>query len=166
MAKKIGINGFGRVGRILFRLAINNPNLEIVGINDLTDTKTVANLLKYDSTFRQFNGTVQAGENSLVVNDKEIPYTAVKEPEKIPWADYGTDIVYESTGVFTKRDDAAKHLEQSGVRVVLISAPAEGADSTLVYGVNNDAYQERYAYGSKCRILHHKCIGANCQGIK
>jgi glyceraldehyde 3-phosphate dehydrogenase len=142
MAKKIGINGFGRVGRILFRNALNNPNLEIVGINDLTDTKTVATLLKYDSTFRTFNGTVKATENSLIVNDIEIPYTAVKEPEKIPWADYNTEIVYESTGVFTKRDDAAKHLEQAGVRVVLVSAPSDDADATLVYGVNNDAYQE------------------------
>ena len=105
---KIGINGFGRIGRMVFRAAMGNDNIEFVGINDLTDSKTLAHLLKYDSTNGIFTGTVEAKENAIVVNGKDIPITAIKSPAELPWKDYGVDIVIESTGVFRKKegDDA------------------------------------------------------------
>ncbi|MHA1776146.1 MAG: type I glyceraldehyde-3-phosphate dehydrogenase [Promethearchaeia archaeon] len=143
MVKKVGINGFGRIGRLFFRLAWNNPEIEIVAINDLTDTKTTENLLKYDTVHGKFHGTIEAKENSIVVDGKEIPVYAERDPVNIPWEKHGVEIVYESTGVFRKRNGYSKHLQHEGVRVVLVSAPADkDIDCTIVYGVNNSAYKK------------------------
>lgn len=143
MVKKIGINGFGRIGRLFFNLAWKNPELEIVAINDLTPPKVTAHLLKYDSVYRQFPGTIEARENSIVVDGKEIPVYALRDPADIPWEKHGTEIVYESTGFFRKREGYSKHLKHNGVRVVFVSAPADKEIScTLVYGVNNNAYKK------------------------
>lgn len=108
---KVGINGFGRIGRNVFRAALGNPNVEIVAVNDLTDAKTLAHLLKYDSVHGVLDLSVEAGENTLIVGGKEIKVLAERDPAQLKWADYGVEIVVESTGRFTKREDAAKHLE-------------------------------------------------------
>jgi len=143
MVKRIGINGFGRIGRLFFRLAWNNPDIEIVAINDLTDTKTTAHLLKYDTVHGRFAGTVTAKESSIVVDGKEVPVYAQRDPLNIPWEKHGVEIVYESTGVFRKREGYSKHLTHEGVRLVLVSAPADkDIDCTIVYGVNNEAYKK------------------------
>jgi glyceraldehyde 3-phosphate dehydrogenase len=136
---KVGINGFGRIGRNVFRAALDNPNVEIVAVNDLTDAHTLAHLLKYDSVHGVLNLDVQAGENTLIVGGKEIKVLAERDPAALKWADYGVEIVVESTGRFTKREDAAKHLE-GGAKKVIISAPATNEDITVVMGVNEDKY--------------------------
>lgn len=138
MAKvKVGINGFGRIGRLVFRQAQNNPNYEIVAINDLCDPKTLAHLLKYDSTHKAFQGTVRVEDNNLVVNDKVIRITAERDPAQLPWKELGCDLVVESTGIFTSREKASKHLA-AGAKKVIISAPAKDAiDATIVLGVND-----------------------------
>jgi glyceraldehyde 3-phosphate dehydrogenase len=142
MVKKIGINGFGRIGRLVFKNSLGSKSIEVVAINDLTDAKTAAHLLKYDSTYGRFNGTVEVkqaeGHEILVVNGKDINYYHVKAPEDIPWEKHGIEIVYESTGVFTTKEACAKHIKGS-VRRVVLSAPSKGeVDATIVYGVNND----------------------------
>ncbi|MGF9909057.1 type I glyceraldehyde-3-phosphate dehydrogenase [Brevibacillus porteri] len=136
---KVGINGFGRIGRNVFRAALNNPNVEIVAVNDLTDAHTLAHLLKYDSVHGVLNASVEASENTLIVDGKEIKVLAERDPAQLKWADYGVEIVVESTGRFTKREDAAKHLE-GGAKKVIISAPATNEDITVVIGVNEDKY--------------------------
>ncbi|GEC88631.1 MULTISPECIES: type I glyceraldehyde-3-phosphate dehydrogenase [Brevibacillus] len=136
---KVGINGFGRIGRNVFRAALNNPNVEIVAVNDLTDAHTLAHLLKYDSVHGVLNVNVEASENTLIVDGKEIKVLAERDPAQLKWADYGVEIVVESTGRFTKREDAAKHLE-GGAKKVIISAPATNEDITVVIGVNEDKY--------------------------
>lgn len=136
---KIAINGFGRIGRNFFRIANGVGDIEIVAINDLTDAKTLAHLLKYDSVHGIYDADIKATDNSIVVNGKEIKITAVKDPSQLPWKDLNVDIVIESTGVFTKREDAQKHLE-AGAKKVIISAPAKNPDITIVLGVNQDAY--------------------------
>ncbi len=141
MATKIGINGFGRVGRQVFK-AINDfhaDKLEVVAINDLTDTKTNAHLLKYDSNYGKYPGKVEATADSLVVDGKNVKVIAEKEPAKIAWKDFGVEIVVESTGRFTEADKAAAHF-QGGAKKVIISAPAKGEDITIVLGVNQDKY--------------------------
>ncbi|MCM3144670.1 type I glyceraldehyde-3-phosphate dehydrogenase [Brevibacillus sp. MER 51] len=136
---KVGINGFGRIGRNVFRAALNNPNVEIVAVNDLTDAHTLAHLLKYDSVHGVLNVSVEASGNTLIVDGKEIKVLAERDPAQLKWADYGVEIVVESTGRFTKREDAAKHLE-GGAKKVIISAPATNEDITVVIGVNEDKY--------------------------
>ena len=136
MTTKYAINGFGRIGRNVFRAALNNPKVELVAINDLTDTKTLAHLLKYDSVHGKFQGTVEAKEGGLIVNGKTIAVTAEKEPSKLPWASLGVQVALECTGRFTKREQAAQHL-QAGAKKVIISAPADDADLTIVIGVNH-----------------------------
>ncbi|WP_419877899.1 type I glyceraldehyde-3-phosphate dehydrogenase [Brevibacillus centrosporus] len=136
---KVGINGFGRIGRNVFRAALNNPDVEIVAVNDLTDAQTLAHLLKYDTVHGVLDLDVEAGENSLIVGGKEIKVLAERDPAQLKWANYGVEIVVESTGRFTKREDAAKHLE-GGVKKVIISAPATNEDITVVMGVNEDKY--------------------------
>lgn len=136
---KVGINGFGRIGRNVFRAALDNPNVEIVAVNDLTDAHTLAHLLKYDSVHGVLNVNVEASENTLIVDGKEIKVLAERDPAQLKWADYGVEIVVESTGRFTKREDAAKHLE-GGAKKVIISAPATNEDITVVIGVNEDKY--------------------------
>ncbi|ODG90514.1 MULTISPECIES: type I glyceraldehyde-3-phosphate dehydrogenase [Bacillaceae] len=139
MATKIGINGFGRIGRMVFRAALNNPNVEVVAINDLTDAKTLAHLLKYDSVHGSVNAEVAVNGDSIVVNGSEIKVIAERDPAALPWSDYGVEVVVESTGRFTDKKDAEKHLGGS-VKKVIISAPASNEDITIVMGVNDDKY--------------------------
>src|SRR4029450_773812 len=135
MAIRVGVNGFGRIGRNLFRASLNHDTLEFVAINDITDAKTLAHLLKFDSGGGILETDVQAKDHSLVVNGKEIKVLAERDPAKLPWKDLGVDVVVESTGIFTDRDQATKHLA-AGAPLVIISAPAEDPDLTVVLGVN------------------------------
>ncbi|PCH67845.1 MAG: type I glyceraldehyde-3-phosphate dehydrogenase [Bacteroidetes bacterium] len=134
---KIAINGFGRIGRLAFTALEKHDNIEIVAINDITDIQTLAHLLKYDSVHGRFNGTVVANGENLTVNDKAIKITAERDPENLPWADLGVQLVLESTGLFTDRDKAAKHIN-AGAKKVVISAPAKGDVKTIVLGVNDN----------------------------
>jgi len=137
---RIAINGFGRIGRqVLKALLERYPSFEVVAVNDITDTVTNAHLFKYDSSYGIFHGTVEAKDNNLVINGKEIKIFAEKDPSKLPWKDLGIDLVVESTGVFTKREGAELHL-QAGAKRVLIPAPAKGEDVTIVLGVNEEKY--------------------------
>jgi len=141
MATKIGINGFGRIGRLTFR-TINQyqkDKLEVVAVNDLTDTKTNAHLLKWDSTYGPYSGKVEASEDTIIVDGKKVKVLSERDPGSIPWRDYGVDIVIESTGLFTDAAKAAAHL-QGGAKKVIISAPAKNEDATIVLGVNEDMY--------------------------
>uniref|UniRef100_Q3AQP7 Glyceraldehyde-3-phosphate dehydrogenase n=1 Tax=Chlorobium chlorochromatii (strain CaD3) TaxID=340177 RepID=Q3AQP7_CHLCH len=139
MAKvKVGINGFGRIGRLVFRQAMNNPNYEIVAINDLCDTVTLAHLLKYDSAHKKFNGTVSVDGSNLLVNGQVVTVCAERDPSALPWKALGCDLVVESTGIFTSREQAAKHIA-AGAKKVIISAPAKDkVDATIVLGVNGE----------------------------
>ncbi len=141
MTIKIGINGFGRIGRLMFRGAIANSEIEVVGINDLVPPKNIAYLLKYDSTHGMFDGTVEAQDEAIVVNGKAIPCTSIRDPEQIPWKQYGADYVVESTGLFTTYDTASKHLK-AGAKRVVISAPTKDPEKvkTLLVGVNHHTY--------------------------
>src|SRR5262245_3842794 len=139
MSIKVGINGFGRIGRNVVRAGWSHPNIEFVAANDLTDTKTLAHLLKYDSTLGPFHGEVTAEADALIVNGKKIKVFATKDPAEIDWASVGAQVVIESTGRFTEASEAAKHL-RGPVKKVVISAPAKNEDVTIVLGVNDDAY--------------------------
>ena len=138
MTVRVGINGFGRIGRNYFRAA-KGTDVEVVAVNDLTDNKTLAHLLKYDSTFGRLDGDVSYDDESITVGGQRIAASAQKDPAQLPWGDLGVDVVIESTGHFTKRDDAALHLK-GGARKVIISAPAKDEDVTIVMGVNDDKY--------------------------
>ena len=155
MATRVGINGFGRIGRLAFRAA-QGKDLEIVGINDLTDAKTLAHLLKYDSVHRHFPGDVKAAGDAIVVDGRKIPVTAERDPAKLPWKKLGAQIVLESTGAFTDRAGAGKHLE-AGAERVIITAPATDPDVTIVLGVNTDAYDP-----AKHRIVSNASCTTNC----
>lgn len=143
MAIKIGINGFGRIGRLVFRAGINNPNIEFVGINDLVPAENIAYLLKYDSTHGPFQGTVAATAEGIIVNDNFIPCTSIRNPEELPWGQIGAEYVVEATGLFTTYDAASKHLT-AGAKRVAISAPTKEKDPekvpTLLVGVNHHLY--------------------------
>ncbi len=141
MAVKVGINGFGRIGRNAFKVIMDKyaDEIDVVAINDLTDSKTLAHLLKYDSCFGKFNGTIEVKEGAIVVNGKEIKIVAERDPSNLPWSDLGVQVVIESTGLFTNRDAAAKHLT-AGAKKVIISAPAKDEDITIVMGVNEGDY--------------------------
>lgn len=141
---KVGINGFGRIGRNVFKALVDKyeKEIEIVAINDLTDPKTLAHLLKYDTLYGKFNGTVEATENSIIVNGKEIGIFAERDPKNIPWGLQGADVVIESTGLFTDATKAKAHIE-AGAKKVLISAPAKNEDITIVLGVNEDKYDAK-----------------------
>lgn len=139
MAVKIGINGFGRIGRNVLRAALRNPNVEVVAVNDLTDANMLAHLLKYDSVHGILNEEVSVDGDSLVVGGKKIKVIAERDPAQLGWGDLGVEVVVESTGRFTDRKDAAKHLE-AGAKKVIISAPASNEDITIVMGVNEDKY--------------------------
>ena len=154
MAVRVGINGFGRIGRNVLRAATmaKETSLEFVAVNDITDTKTLAHLLKYDSVHGRFPGTVEAKGDALLVNGREIKVSAIKEPDKLPWKDLGVELVLESTGRFTDRDAAAKHLT-AGAKKVVISAPAKGEDITIVMGVNHTKYDP---------AKHHVISNASC----
>jgi glyceraldehyde 3-phosphate dehydrogenase len=136
---KVGINGFGRIGRNVFRAALNNPEVQIVAVNDLTDVKTLAHLLKYDTTHGKLNANVEAGEGEIFVNGRAIKVFAERDPGNLPWASVGAEIVIESTGIFTAKEKASLHLK-GGAKKVIISAPATDEDITIVLGVNEDKY--------------------------
>ena len=133
---KVGINGFGRIGRLVFKAA-RNTEIEFVGINDITDAKTLAHLLKYDSVHGRFPGEVSCEGNSLIVDGKKIPISSERDPAKLPWKELSVDIVLECTGLFTNKKDAIKHIE-AGAKKVLISAPAKEHDGTFIPGINSD----------------------------
>ena len=158
MAIRVGINGFGRIGRQVLRAAKEQGvnDLEFVAINDLTDTKTLGHLFKYDSVHRTFKGSVDVSENSLTVDGDEIRVLAERDPAKLPWAELGADIVLESTGRFTDAKEARKHID-AGAKKVIISAPAKGEDITVVMGVNNDKYD-----AGKHHIISNASCTTNC----
>ncbi len=134
---KVAVNGFGRIGRLTFKALLQKENVEVVAINDLTDTKTLAHLLKYDSVHGKFNGTVEATDNGIKVNGEEIRIYAERNPADLPWGELGVDVVLESTGIFRDQEGAGKHLT-AGAKKVVISAPAKGDIKTVVLGVNDD----------------------------
>lgn len=152
MTVKVGINGFGRIGRIAFRAALENPNIEIVAINDLTDTKMLAHLLKYDSVHGTLAQDVTVEGEYFVVDNHRVKVLAERDPAALPWEELGVDVVIESTGRFTKREDAAKHLE-AGAKKVVISSPGKNEDITIVMGVNHDKYDA---------ANHHVISNASC----
>ena len=155
---KIGVNGFGRIGRLVFKAALekNFPGLEFVAVNDLTDSKTLAHLFKYDSTFGVYPGKVEGKDKALVINGKEIKVFSEKDPAALPWKDLGVDIVVESTGRFTEAAKAAAHLT-AGAKKVIISAPAKGEDVTIVMGVNEAMYN-----ASQHKIISNASCTTNC----
>jgi len=158
MTTRIGINGFGRIGRQSMKAMLERHpgELEIVAINDLTDTKTNAHLLKYDSTYGRFPGEVETTEDSLIVNGHKIKVLALRDPGQIPWGDYGVDIVIESVGIFTDAEKAGAHL-RGGAKKVIISAPAKGEDLTMVLGVNEHMYDP-----AKHHIISNASCTTNC----
>jgi glyceraldehyde 3-phosphate dehydrogenase len=153
MSTQIGINGFGRIGRNVYRAALNDPEIEVVAVNDITDAATLAHLLKYDSVLGILDADIQAGDNAIVVNGKPIKVFTERDPGNLPWKDLGISIVIEATGFFRKRPDAAKHLEQGGADKVIISAPAVDPDVTIVLGVNEEEYDPD---------RHHIISNASC----
>ncbi|MEM3640865.1 MAG: type I glyceraldehyde-3-phosphate dehydrogenase [Candidatus Bathyarchaeia archaeon] len=157
MAIKVGINGFGRIGRLLFRAAIErHANIDFVAINDITDAKTLAHLLKYDSVHGRFDADIQTKDNSIIVNGNELKVLSQKDPAMLPWKDLDVYLAVESTGLFTDRENASKHL-QAGAKKVLISAPATNPDITIVLGVNEDKYDH-----SNHNILSNASCTTNC----
>jgi len=152
MAVRVAINGFGRIGRNVFRASQGNKDIDIVAINDLTDTKTLAHLLKWDSTFGEFKHDVKAGEGKISVDGKDISVSAKKDPAELPWKDLKIDIVLECTGFFLDKANAGKHIT-AGAKKVLISAPAKDPDGTFVIGVNEHTYDPK---------IHHIISNASC----
>src|ERR1700722_12752297 len=158
MAVRVGINGFGRIGRNVFRAALErDADIEWLALNDLVDRKTIAHLLKYDSNYGPFKGTVEVSDNGIVVNGKEVRVLAERDPAALPWAELGADVVIESTGLFTDRENATKHLD-AGANKVVISAPATSPDVTVVLGVNFD---EAYDPAAHTIISNASCT-TNC----
>jgi len=155
---KIGINGFGRIGRNVLRASLDRPDLEIIATNDLTDTKTLAHLLKYDSVLGPLHGTVKEDADGVVVNGKRIHVYAIKDPAEIDWSKFGVQIVVESTGRFTDAADAKKHLRGT-VKKVIISAPGKNEDVTIVMGVNDSSYDP-----AKHNIISNASCTTNCLG--
>lgn len=157
MAVKVGINGFGRIGRLVFRVAVDRKDIDFVAANDLpVGTKTLAHLLKYDSTFGELKADIKATDDALVVNGKETKIISYKSPAEIPWKDFGAEIVVESVGIFTDREKAEGHLKQ-GAKKVIISAPAKGEDATIVLGVNEKTYDPK-----KHNIISNASCTTNC----
>ncbi|HZM88854.1 MAG TPA: type I glyceraldehyde-3-phosphate dehydrogenase [Blastocatellia bacterium] len=152
MAIKVGINGFGRIGRNVLRASLKGGDIDFVAVNDITDTKTLAHLLKYDSVLGNLDADIKSGDNTISVNGDKFQVFTERDPGKIDWASVGAEIVIESTGLFTKRDDAAKHLHDT-VKKVIITAPAKNEDVTVVLGVNEKAYNPKE---------HHVISNASC----
>ncbi|GJQ57258.1 MAG: type I glyceraldehyde-3-phosphate dehydrogenase [Candidatus Scalindua sp. AMX11] len=156
MTIKVGINGFGRIGRNVFRVIAKESNVEVVAINDLTDSKTLSILLKYDSVHGRFDGTIDVKDNALVINGKEITLLKERDPAQLPWGNLGVDVVVESTGIFTKRSDCEKHL-QAGAKKVILSAPSkEKLDATIVFGINNHDLKPEH------KIISNASCTTNC----
>ena len=152
MSVRVGINGFGRIGRNVFRAAAGNDDIEIVAVNDITDTGTLAYLLQYDSVFGRYPGEVAADGDAIVVDSRRVKVFAERDPGALPWGELGIEVVVESTGLFTDRDKAAAHLN-GGAKKVIISAPAKGPDITICLGVNDDQYDP---------AVHHVVSNASC----
>jgi glyceraldehyde 3-phosphate dehydrogenase len=153
MSIKVGINGFGRIGRNIFRASYKDSDLDFVAVNDITDAKTLAHLLKYDSVLGILDADIKAAEDSIVVNGKKTRVFAEKDPANLPWKDLGVTVVIESTGLFSKKQDAMKHIEKGGAKKVIISAPATEPDITIVLGVNEENYDPQ---------KHHVISNASC----
>ncbi len=156
MAVKVGINGFGRIGRNIMRAALGQKDMDFVAVNDLTNAGTLAHLLKYDSILGNLKATIEARGDAIAVDGDEFKVLSVKDPAQLPWKDLGVDIVFESTGLFTNRDAAAKHLA-AGAKRVIITAPAKGPDVTLLLGVNADKYDP-----AKHQIISNASCTTNC----
>jgi glyceraldehyde 3-phosphate dehydrogenase (phosphorylating) len=156
MAIKVGINGFGRIGRNIMRAAMGDSRIDIVAVNDLTDAATLAHLLKYDSILGNLHADISAGKDKITVNKDEFQVLSLKDPAQLPWKALGVDIVFESTGIFTNRDGAAKHIA-AGAKKVVITAPAKGPDLTVVMGVNEDKYD-----AGKHHIISNASCTTNC----
>ncbi|MFA6093705.1 MAG: type I glyceraldehyde-3-phosphate dehydrogenase [Elusimicrobiota bacterium] len=156
MTIKVGVNGFGRIGRLVIRAGINNPHLQFVAVNDLTDAVTNAHLFKYDSTFGVYPGTVEAQGNAIIIDGKRLEVTAEKDPANLPWKRMGVDIVIESTGKYTEAEKAKAHIT-AGAKKVIISAPAKGEDLTICMGINDDKYDP-----AKHHILSNASCTTNC----
>src|SRR6185436_2048843 len=152
MPVRVGINGFGRIGRNIMRAALGDKDIDFVAINDLTSAHTLAHLLKYDSVLGNLHARVEAKTDSIAVDGDEFKVLSLRDPAQLPWKDLGVEVVFESTGLFTKRDDAAKHLA-AGAKKVVITAPAKGPDVTLVLGVNDEKYDP---------AKHHVISNASC----
>ncbi len=157
MNLKIGINGFGRIGRNIFRASYQDPNIEIVAVNDITDAKTLAHLLKYDSVLGVLDANITFSEDAIIVNNKKVKVLSEKDPGNLPWKELGVSIVIESTGLFRKRQDAIKHIERGGADKVIISAPATEPDITIVLGVNEESYDPDKHY-----IISNASCTTNC----
>ena len=156
MSIRVGVNGFGRIGRVFFRTALGDNEIEVVGVNDLADAKTLAHLLKHDSVHGGLRAEVTAKDGAIFVNGREIRVTAVKDPASLPWKELGVDVVVESTGIFRDTVTASKHL-QAGAKKVIITAPAKDPDVTIVLGVNEQAYDP-----AKHRIISNASCTTNC----
>ncbi len=156
MGIKVGINGFGRIGRNIVRAAMGDPALEFVAVNDLTSASTLAHLFKYDSILGQLDAGVEAQDGRIVIGGKTLTVLSERDPDRLPWKDLGVEVVFESTGLFTRRDAAAKHLS-AGARRVIITAPAKQPDITIVLGVNSDRYDP-----SSHRIISNASCTTNC----
>ncbi|HTI41886.1 MAG TPA: type I glyceraldehyde-3-phosphate dehydrogenase [Vicinamibacterales bacterium] len=156
MAVRVGINGFGRIGRNIMRAALGNKEIDFVAVNDLTNAATLAHLLKYDSVLGNLDEDVRATADGITVAGDEFKVLSVKDPAQLPWRDLGVDVVFESTGLFTKRDDAAKHIA-AGAKKVIITAPAKGPDITVVLGVNDEKYDP-----AKHHIISNASCTTNC----
>ena len=156
MATKVGINGFGRIGRNIMRAAMGDASFDFVAVNDLTNAATLAHLLKYDSILGNLKADISASGDRIRVNKDEFQVLSIKDPAQLPWKDLGVDIVFESTGLFTKRDDAAKHVA-AGAKKVIITAPAKGPDVTVVLGVNADMYDP-----ARHQIISNASCTTNC----
>ncbi len=156
MAVKVGINGFGRIGRNILRAALGSKDLDFVAVNDITNTATLAHLLKYDSVLDNLDAKVEVRENAIAVDGDQFKVLSVKDPAQLPWKDLGVDVVFESTGLFTKRDDAMKHI-QAGAKKVIVTAPAKGPDVTIVLGVNEDKYDP-----ARHNVISNASCTTNC----
>lgn len=153
MSIKVGINGFGRIGRNLYRASFQESEIEFVAVNDITDAKTLAHLLKYDSVLGPLKAEIKASEDTIIVNGKKTKVLSEKDPAKLLWKDFGVSIVVESTGLFRKKTDAVKHIESGGAKKVIISAPGTEPDMTIVLGVNEETYDPK---------RHHVISNASC----
>src|ERR1051326_1475028 len=142
MSVRVGINGFGRIGRNIMRAALGDRNIDFVAVNDLTNAKTLAHLLKYDSVLGHLHGKVEAAQDAISVDGDEFKVLSVKDPAQLPWKDLGVEVVFESTGLFTDRDSAAKHLA-AGAKKVIVTAPAKKPDFSVVLGVNEEKYDPK-----------------------
>ena len=156
MAVRVGINGFGRIGRNIMRAAMHNKQIDFVAVNDLTNAATLAHLLKYDSMLGNLSADVRATGDGITVDDDDFKVLSIKDPAQLPWKDLGVDVVFESTGLFTSRDAAARHLA-AGAKKVIITAPAKSPDITIVLGVNDDTYDP-----AKHHIISNASCTTNC----